>query len=532
MSPNRRIILNILATYGRTVIGVLCGIFSTRWVLMALGKEDFGLFGLVGSLVIFLSFFNIQFAGALSRFYAYAIGQAKVASNLELALEECRKWFSVGVAIHTIVPFVLIVIGYPIGAWAIHSGTVGVPEYRIDACIWLWRFVCISSLISMVNVPFSAMYTAKQHIAELTIYSLAQTIVRTMFIYFMTLRQGDWLVLYGLVTCLILIVPQMLICFRARIVFPECRFRLAYVLLWGYARKLTAYAGWQTFGGLGYLARHQFLTVVVNRFFGPKITASFSIGGTASGEAAALTGAMNTAFAPAITTACGEGDWDRMRKMAYRACKFGTLLTLIFAIPLGLEISEVLQLWLRDVPQWTDGICVIMLVVVVVEKLSIGHGICINASGHVARFQIWRGIACLTAIPFALGAALIFRHVYAVAFALLATTCIACLSDVWVARTQIGLSTRYWFSAILIPLGVITLITCGIGIVSRLFLAQSFWRLIVTTAVVVASIVPLSWFILLDLEEKCYCKRKLWCIANGFWRRLLSKGDDKDLCVG
>ena len=195
----------------------------------------------------------------------------------------------------------------------------------------------------MVNVPFSAMYTAKQYIAELTIYSLAQTIARTIFIYFMTLRQGDWLVVYGFATCLILIVPQMLICLRAMVVFPECRFRLAYMALWGYAKKLAAYAGWQTFGGLGYLVRHQFLTVVVNRFFGPKITASFSVGGAASSEAAALTGALHAAFAPAITTACGEGNWELMRKMSYQACKFGTLLTLFFAIPLGLEISEVLM---------------------------------------------------------------------------------------------------------------------------------------------------------------------------------------------
>ena len=109
MSPNRRIMINIVATYGRTLIGVLCGIFSTRWVLMTLGKEDFGLFGLIGSLVIFMSFFNTQFAGALSRFYAYAVGQAKVAADTDLALEECRKWFSVGVTIHTLIPLVLVV---------------------------------------------------------------------------------------------------------------------------------------------------------------------------------------------------------------------------------------------------------------------------------------------------------------------------------------------------------------------------------------------------------------------------------------
>ena len=516
MSPNRRIILNILATYGRTIVGVLCGIFSTRWVLMALGKEDFGLFGLVGSLVIFMSFFNTQFAGALSRFYAYAVGQAKVAVDSDQALEECRKWFSVGVVMHTVVPLVLVAVGYPVGAWAIRSGVVGVPAYRIDACVWLWRFVCASTFVSMINVPFNAMYVAKQYIAELTIYSLAQTIARTVFIYCMTLRQGDWLVPYGLATCLILVVPQALICFRAVTVFQECRLRFSYMSLGSYMKKLASYAGWQSFGGLGYLARHQFLTVVVNRFFGPKITASFSVGGTMSGEAAALTGAMNTAFAPAITTACGEGDWDRVRKMAYQACKFGTLLTLLFAIPMGLELSEILRIWLKDVPQWTEGICLVMLAVVVVEKFSLGHGIGVNASGRVARFQVYRGIACLTAIPFAIGAVLVFRHVYAVAVALLATTCLACCSDVWLARTRIGLSVRYWLLRIIMPLGVVCGIVCAVGIVPRCFMPPSFLRIVVTTMTTLACLVPLSWFFVLSVDERLFVAQKLSATVSRF----------------
>lgn len=37
------------------MFSALCGIFSARWVLMALGQEDFGLFGLIGSLVIFIT---------------------------------------------------------------------------------------------------------------------------------------------------------------------------------------------------------------------------------------------------------------------------------------------------------------------------------------------------------------------------------------------------------------------------------------------------------------------------------------------
>ena len=131
VTQNKRIIVNILATYGRTVFGAACGIFSTRWVLMALGQEDFGLFGLIGSIVLFLTFFNIQLAGALSRFYAYAVGAARVASDGQAGLEECRKWFTTGVLIHTVVPMLLVSIGYPIGSWAIRTGLVGVPTSRI-----------------------------------------------------------------------------------------------------------------------------------------------------------------------------------------------------------------------------------------------------------------------------------------------------------------------------------------------------------------------------------------------------------------
>lgn len=514
MTQTKRIILNIIVTYGRTVVGVLCGIFSTRWVLMALGKEDFGLFGLVGSLVIFLSFFNTQFAGALSRFYAFAVGQAKVSANAEQALEECRKWFSVGVSIHTIIPLALVAVGYPIGVWAINAGVVGVPGYRIGACVWLWRFVCISSLMSMVNVPFSAMYTAKQYIAELTVYSLAQTLVRTIFIYCMTLRQGDWLVVYGFATCLIMVVPQIIICVRAMVIFPECHFRLAYATLGHYVSRLASYAGWQTFGGLGYLARHQFLTIVVNRAFGPIVTASFSIAATVSAEAAALTGALNTAFSPAITTVCGEGDWGRTRKMGYQASKFGTLLTLLFAIPMGLEMGEVLRLWLKDVPEWSEVFCIIMLAVVVVEKFSLGHIISVNASGRVAKFQICRGLVCLTAIPFSVGAVFVFHNCYAVPFALLATTILACISDVWLARGSVGLSVSYWLCKTILPIGFVCVITGLLGYSPHYIMAPSLFRVCITVIVSTFCLTTFSWYFVLSHEEKLFIANKWNCLVS------------------
>ena len=59
MTQNRRIFLNIIATYGRSVYALVCGLFISRWVLAALGKTDFGLYGVVGGLAGFISFINV-----------------------------------------------------------------------------------------------------------------------------------------------------------------------------------------------------------------------------------------------------------------------------------------------------------------------------------------------------------------------------------------------------------------------------------------------------------------------------------------
>lgn len=66
MSPNRRIFLNIVATYGRSLYALVLGLFTARWALKALGQVDYGLWGLVGGLVGFVSFLICHLHGSLS----------------------------------------------------------------------------------------------------------------------------------------------------------------------------------------------------------------------------------------------------------------------------------------------------------------------------------------------------------------------------------------------------------------------------------------------------------------------------------
>ena len=42
--------LNIVATYGRSLYALVCGLFISRWMLAALGKSELGLDGMVGGM--------------------------------------------------------------------------------------------------------------------------------------------------------------------------------------------------------------------------------------------------------------------------------------------------------------------------------------------------------------------------------------------------------------------------------------------------------------------------------------------------
>ena len=49
--------------------------YTSRVVLRVLGVEDFGIYNIVGSLVVFLSFFKNALTNATYRFLTYEIGK-------------------------------------------------------------------------------------------------------------------------------------------------------------------------------------------------------------------------------------------------------------------------------------------------------------------------------------------------------------------------------------------------------------------------------------------------------------------------
>ena len=473
---------------------------------MALGQEDFGLYGVIGGLVVFIGFINGLLGLAVSRFYAVGVGLANVSSDRSAAVETCRQWFSSAIIAHTFVPVILVFIGWPLGEYAIREGLIVVPFARLSACLWTFRFACIACFVSMVTIPFSAMYTAKQYIAELTIYSFATTTCNMVFFYYMVTHPGVWLTRYAAWMAAIVIVPAVTIAFRAYLIFPECRFAAEGVWNADRIKRLMAFAGWQAFGSLGALFRTQGIAILLNRrpSFGPMRNSSMSVATQLAGQTEALASSMVGAFQPAIANAWGARDYKKARLLAYQTCKIGTLLSMVFIIPLSLELPTVLHIWLKNPPIYAAGLCWSVMAMHLIDRTSGGHMLAVNASGKIATYQAFLGGALIMTLPIAWLFLYINLGIYSVGWAMVATVVACALGRVWFARSIVGMSAREWFFRTLAPLVVLYFVSTVVGYLPHYIMQGSLARVVVTTFLTESVLLPLSWFLLLGMEERQY----------------------------
>lgn len=514
MTANKRIFLNIIATYGRSLYALAVGLFSSRWVLMTLGQTDYGLFGVVGGLVAFVAFFNTIMAGSVGRFYAYAVGQTRRTDTRELRLDECRRWFSIAVAIHTSLPVVLTIIGWPVGEWAVCNILV-IPPDRVAACLWVWRFSCVACFFSMVNVPFQAMYTAKQEIAELTIYSFATTTLNFIFLYYAVSHPGDWLVRYSCWTCFLSVTPQLLICLRACLVYQECRFSLPFVWDGVRFKKILSYAGARFFGAFATIFTNQGTALLVNRYLGPMGNAAMTVANSASSHALTLSNSLSGALWPAITNAAGEKRRDVVIKLSNTACKFGAILVLIFAIPLSVEIQWVMRIWLKTPPAGADFLCTVLLYVLAVDKMTDGLWMSIFAEGKIAAYEITIGIvgaSLLFIVWFFLG---LGWGVVAYGVARAIGKIPSVVIRLHYAHKIVGINPWIWIKTIGLPILFCTVLSVLVSLLPRVMMGESFVRTMLSTALTWTVFIPCIWFFSLDLDEKAFVATRVKKFTGG-----------------
>lgn len=77
---NKRIAKNTAMLYMRMLLSMAVSFYTSRIVLNILGVDDFGIYNLVGGIVVLFSFLNNAMASSTQRFLNFELGR----ENLEI----------------------------------------------------------------------------------------------------------------------------------------------------------------------------------------------------------------------------------------------------------------------------------------------------------------------------------------------------------------------------------------------------------------------------------------------------------------
>jgi O-antigen/teichoic acid export membrane protein len=497
---SRRIILNTSATYIRSIIAAGLGVFSARWVFAGLGASDYGLFAVVGSVIFCITILNGLMAGSASRHFAFAVGRGDS--------DEAQKWFNTSLCIHLILPVVLISMGWPIGEYCIrHVFTI--PIDRIPVCLWVFRLSLLVALSSMVSVPYFAMFWAKQRITELAVWGTLQSALSFVLAYILTRVSGDRLLFFAGCSVSISVVFQVIPVMRARHIFRECRINYRQ---WFDSRRfneILSFAGWNVISSFGGILRDQGSVILLNVHFGPRVNAAFGIANTVSTYTSQLGIAMTGAFSPEIIAREGRRDRKRMLSLSQRASKFGTILVLLFAIPIMVEMDYILKLWLIEPPPHTALFCQLIMAAFVLDRLSTGHMMAVYAYGKIAACQATVGACLILTLPLAWIFLKLGAPPTSVGIAFIVTMAAVSAGRVFWARRLLDVPVRSWLREVALPSVTVTLASLSAVMVPRWLLSPSFSRLAIVAIVGVVSTLFTAWFLALDANERGFVKQNV-----------------------
>lgn len=374
MVNKRRIIINTLFLYGKTIITMIISFISTRLILNELGAVDFGIYGTVGGAIVMLESLNLAMTQATQRFMNYAEGKG----NKEQLLSIFNNTVLLHIGLGTFFVLLMIVLYVPL-----FNDVFNIPIERIDAAKNIYLFLAISAFFTIITVPYDAMINAHEDFLYYSIVGIVIALLKLAAAFAVIYYLDDKLKFYGLLMAIIAIINMIIMRIYCRIKYDECVFNPLKYGNYIIAKEIGIFAGWNFVGAFANMAGNHGSTILMNHFFGPILITAKNIGDQICTQVAVLTSNMTKALDPVIVKSESSGNRQTMINLSYNSCRFSFLLYLVLAIPFIFNTELLLSIWLGEVPEWAVLFCQLQVIRTLFEQLFTPLRMSLMAQGSV-----------------------------------------------------------------------------------------------------------------------------------------------------
>lgn len=487
---NKTIASNTLILYGRMLFTLVISLYVTRRLLIVLGVSDFGLFNVVGGVVMMFSFLNNAMIAASQRFITYSLGTNN--------LSQQKKVFSTSVIIHVLIAILIILLLETIGLWYINN-KLNVDVGRVNAVFFVFQASVISLLLSIINVPFSATVIAHEKMNFYAFASVLDSVLKLVIVLVLPYINYDKLISYSTLLILLGLVNVSIYIFYCTNHFDECKLIKIDKNIFS---EMFSFAGWSFLGNFGVVAKDYGVNLIINAFCSTVVNASRGVAYQVMNAINGFVSGFQTAMNPQLTKRYAIGDTKSMLSLLYNGTKYSFLLLSLFVIPLYIRGDYVLYLWLGDVPEYSVQFLRLALIMALINSMSGPFVTSIQATGNIKLFQIIISIIMTLDMPLCFIFLKIGYPPYSVMYVSIMSAFVGLLVRAYLFYRQVKFDIKYFLKTIIIKHYIIVFMLFNIMNWISHFFENTLWGLVIFCLISVTVCTIIFFFVALNSNER------------------------------
>lgn len=447
-ADNKRIAKNTLALYVRMGVMMLVSLFTSRVVLQTLGVEDFGVYNVVGGVVVLFSFLNAAMSSATQRFLNFELGKKDLA--------QAGRVFSMSLSVHFCIAGTVLVLAETVGIWFLNT-QLNIPVERMDAANWVYQFSVATTLFGILLVPYNATIIAYERMSFYAWTSIATTLLRLAIAYLLVVGNVDKLVLYAALTLVVSAIMQIVYIVYCRRAFPQTAiykpFRDKKLFT-----ELISFSGWSLFGGVADMSNSQGINMVMNIFCGVVVNAAMGIANQVNGAVYQFISNFQMAFSPQLVKSFAAGEHNRFISLIFKTSKISFFLALILVLPMALNAEFILELWLGSVPAYSADFVRWTLFYSLISAMSAPLWMSVQATGKIRMYQLIVSAFILANLPLAY---LVLKFGFSPVIVLVVRVAMNAITTLWrvfYLRRKIGLPALKFLLQVVVRSGAVGLV--------------------------------------------------------------------------
>jgi len=448
---NKRIAKNTIMLYIRMMLMMGVALYTSRVVLQTLGVEDYGIYNVVGGFVAMFAFLNGAMSGGTHRFLLIALGEGNY--------DKVKRVFSTCFLTHALIALIVFVLAETVGLWFVLEKLV-IPADRMIAAIWAYECSILSSIITIISMPYHAVIIAHERMTAFAYISLLEAILKLSIVFLLLIGNFDRLILYSILYLIVGVAIRFVYTIYCNSKFEESRYTR--ILDKELFKQIVSFTGWNLWGNTALVMMTQGVNIVLNVFFGPAVNAARAL--AVQVQAAVLQFSQNFQMAlnPQITKQYAMNNLQQMHTLVMRSAKFTFMLLLCISMPILIETPHILSLWLTDVPDYTVTFVRLMICITFVDAVANSLIAAANATGKIKVYQIVVGGILLMIVPVSYIAMRICPNPNLVFIVHLCIALSAFVARLFMSSKLVDMPIASYLKSAILPIIVVGFVSCAV----------------------------------------------------------------------